>query len=137
MSGDLVAFLRARLDEDEQVARAAAEPEGACWVGSSESGHPWRFSEGRGVYAEIENVGESRWPQIVGADADAVQDHVAVHDPARVLAEVAAKRALLDAMIGPALSVARAGTCDAGLATARFLALPYADHPDYQEAWRP
>jgi hypothetical protein len=58
-------------------------------------------------------------------------------DPARVLADVAAKRRLLDAMIGPALSCAVAGTCDAGLATARFLALPYATHPDYRSEWAP
>lgn len=47
--------------------------------------------------------------------------------PARVRAEREAKRRVLE--------VARLFGCEK--AVARYLALPYADHPDYREAWRP
>ena len=61
--------------------------------------------------------------------SDSVSDyagpHIARWDPARVLAECEAKRQLIE----------RVGNPDwAGF---RILALPYADHPDYQQEWKP
>lgn len=61
-------------------------------------------------------------------------DHAERHTPARVLREVDAKRELLDEYI-------REIGDDAANETAqqlgKLLALPYADHPDYREQWRP
>jgi hypothetical protein len=102
---DLVAFVRACLDEDERVARAATpgpwrweEPSGEEWPTYDESlvsdGKMERFSEGDEYPASV-LVG---W----GYDASGIEanqadrDHIARHDPARVLAEVAAKRAILE-----------------------------------------
>jgi hypothetical protein len=61
--------------------------------------------------------------------------HIALHDPASVLADIAAKRAIVD-------ECERAQRYeDHGWALAdavlRLLALPYQSHPDYQQAWRP
>lgn len=126
---DLIAFLRARLDEDEQVARMAVE--------SLRCGcHPGAFA---GAWAK---QGDDR--VIVDGDvghsvADAsgwgglegeVALHVARWDPARVLAEVEAKRRILDEAI-------RLASYDGEFQFLEMLALPYADHPDYREEWRP
>lgn len=60
---------------------------------------------------------------------------------ARVLAECEAKRAIVERFThGPHGGPMEPGwcwMCDAGEATWRDLALPYADHPDYDEAWKP
>jgi hypothetical protein len=122
----LVAFLKARLDEDEQAARAA--------VGF--------------------DYGVREWAD----DGDPVNVHIARHDPARVLREVEAKRRMLEAHSRPhhcahltgrgASSVVdgkpwvfyeEAHTQDTGdiCDVLRLLALPYADHKDYREEWRP
>jgi hypothetical protein len=103
----LVAWLRARLDEREQAANDAIDE------------------------ADI------HWPP-----------------PTQVLAEVATHRRILDAYISTARDAARDATLstDAGLPvaaalqtgrllayddTVRWLGAGYADHPDYQQEWRP
>jgi len=72
----------------------------------------------------------------------ATDAHIARHDPARVLAECAAKRAIL-ADHTPA-DDGRCGLCsdlycvtpwDGICDVARPLAAVYADHPDYDPAW--
>lgn len=63
--------------------------------------------------------------------------HVARHDPARVLAEVEAKRRLLvhvDLIWKHSPSPAEARAWQHAV---RHLALPYAGHPDYRQEWRP
>lgn len=100
MTADIVAFLRERLDEDEQVARKAASLCGC---------HPpalsWRFgdetTDGR-ILIEDDPHRETdaspsrlhkRWN---GSYANLfTAQHIARHDPARVLREVEAKRAIL------------------------------------------
>lgn len=51
--------------------------------------------------------------------------------PARVLAECEAKRRIVEV-------AERFGTWEGGMAdvTLRYLALPYADHPDYRDEWK-
>ena len=121
---DLVGFLRAQLDEDERVAREAGSrsltwPVGGTW-----------YLEG----VEHNVVGDEEafcHPHNV--------EHIARQDPARVLADVDAKRRILDE------HEPGSDPCDAHDAslrtiecdTIRLLALPYADHPDYREEWRP
>lgn len=116
---DLVAFLRAALDDDERVAQAAARTRGTFWTPVG-----------------LQSTFDAR-----------VDDHIARHDPARVLREVAAKRAILDlhhkqeaAEFEDRRSVASwcpvCGDAEA-CPTLRHLAAVYADRPGYDPAWAP
>ncbi|KFK87830.1 hypothetical protein IX27_18235 [Streptomyces sp. JS01] len=134
MTDALLAFLKARLDDDERVARACAG-DGTWTVEDLE------------VYA----------PDL----SDDVRTQAARHDPARTLREVEAKRAALAAYSATvsareeaARLVQKARTSgwdpimaeleessaihkrDALYEVLRLLALPYSDHPGYEEALR-
>lgn len=98
MSRQLVQLLRARLDEAERLARAATEGPWRCdpnkyW---REPGGAWReeavFAGPPGERAVcVAGTGDVDDPQSM-ADAE----HIAHHDPSAVLADIAAKRAILD-----------------------------------------
>lgn len=128
MSDDLVAFLRARLDEDEQTA-AAASP------------GPWHANAESDEVLAVDDITVADGFALSGQQLRATTAHIARHDPARVLREVEAKRGVIEQYesigtpppgeIGPELSRAELGR------VLRLLALPYADHPDYDEDWRP
>jgi len=62
--------------------------------------------------------------------------HLAPDDPIRVLAESAGKKRIVEECDHDrsAVAAAAAGLADRIL---RELALPYSDHPDYREEWRP
>ena len=120
---DLDGFLLARIAEDQRLAAGAAAATGqASWD--------------HGAAGEVPKE---------------AADHVAHHDPARVLAECAAKRRLVlacrDTRPDLRLLGARPEGLDFPLAptdrhqlaalTLALLALPYAAHPDYRPAWRP
>lgn len=136
MAADLVEFLRARLDEDEQAARAAGDG-------------PWTV---RDHTADTVAIYDSRREPVVydeGRPSSDQMEHIARHDPARVLAEVDAKRRIIDLYEpyhwhGPAAptspnprdhveDIEACRTC----VTNRLLALPYRDHPDYRPEWVP
>jgi len=128
---DLIAFLRARLDEDEQTARATADEYGPAWTADN----------------QMESVRSSTGADVVD-EPYTPRHHIARHDPARVLAEVDAKRRILDVYEevmtkfteswSPMVPYDRlAGTVSSLRRTLEFLALPYADHPDYRDEWRP
>ncbi|MFF9910630.1 DUF6221 family protein [Streptomyces sp. NPDC013457] len=122
---DLIAFLRARLGKDEQTARAHRQA----------SAH-WYYDHMAHEVRDEDNAGTVAFTQ----DRDG--QHIARHDPARVLAEVDAKRRILErhAQCGSGI-----GRCDDGghvsegeaCAEQIDLAAPYADHPDYKDKWRP
>jgi hypothetical protein len=152
VTADLVAFLRQRLQDDEDAARGAADSAGTNWIGTMESGNPWRYSDGQGVYTWSEEGVESDRPQVAAVQWEPVQDHIARHDPARVLADVQAKRAILkehpsEGPIDEHWSWSRlypwCTTCsdaDDGptywpCRTVLLLASVYADHPDFDPAW--
>ncbi|MFF5655170.1 DUF6221 family protein [[Kitasatospora] papulosa] len=132
---DFVKFLRARIDEDEAIAKA---PTHATWATAE-----WRFGEVDG--ASYVDLGTNHLDR-VSSLTDAEMEHIARHDPVRVLREVDAKRRILaehdevaagaasdDWLIrDPSRAVLR--ILDPVL---RTLALPYADHPDYRNSWRP
>lgn len=150
----LVEFPRARLDEDEAVAHAATS--GPWWYNPAKQ---WldpdafeRYDLAKGeefvgyggphpFTGAVAATGPSSDPQSM-ADAE----HIARHAPARVLAEVDAKRELLmqhsrmetkwrtDAC---ATCAPQPGRSPWPCATLRLLALPYADHPDHREEWKP
>lgn len=122
MTDDLITWLRAQLDADERVARAATPG-------------PWVWLAGR-VFQEH---GDDRIVVPTVNDLAVVEPedlaHIARHDPARVLAEVQAKRRLVSE------AEHYLNYEDHGLPLAEwiltFLALPYADVPGYRDEWRP
>lgn len=151
---ELVEWLRARLDEEERIARAATL---GPWVQSGIGDYGWTVDFGRpGAGVETADSDQGL------ADAD----FIAAHNPARVLRDVEARRqlladllsdqhhrneedhwyscaALIDADGEPlCFDDSRApGACDCGrdarvARRVRLLALPYADHPDYRDEWR-
>lgn len=128
MSDDLVAFLRARLDEDEMQARAAGSAamewrEDSSWLSDLRDPLPSQ-RRAYGIPSEMTLV----------TDADAA--HIARNDPARVLREVEAKRRIID-WSQRANRVVSADDYEMDVATPlEFLALPYADHPDYRQEWK-
>lgn len=126
MTADLVTFLRARLDEDGARAKAAG---GDSW---RRQDHP---SETVAIY-------DSKGEPVVydeGSPTEEQAAHITRHDPARVLAEVDAKREVVR-LAERAYDYHE--TFTNGFAAAmehalRLFALPYADHADYREEWRP
>lgn len=120
MSDDLVIWLRAQLDEDEQVALAAGNRN---WLVEDNTITLWPLKDDDGYMA---------WP--TRADAR----HAAHHDPARALREVAAKRAIVDECAWTA-KAAVATSAVAGLAelVLKRLAAVYADRPGYRGEWAP
>lgn len=116
----LAEFLLARIGEDEAVARVA-------------TGGPW-FAVASGVEGAGTVLHDSH---ILHNDAN----HITRHDPARVLAECEAKRRIMS-LFAPTLAdelSAAAGDWNEvawrGEQVLRYLALPYADHPDYRGEW--
>ncbi|MES9537579.1 DUF6221 family protein [Spirillospora sp. NPDC049024] len=123
---DLVEFLRARLDRDEQIARAC-------------SGSPWKASPSGTVSTDTDDPA-----YVATAENDAYAEHIARHAPSRALAEAAAKRQIVDEYEKQAWILGqghRTPELDAAQSVRenvlRLLALAYAHHPAYQEEWRP
>jgi hypothetical protein len=140
MSDDLVTWLRAQLDDDERVAQEAS---GDARVTGASRGY--KYSRPGDIYAISHKGTPARIAQGTrcGPDISAEQssDHIARHDPARVLAEVAAKRAIIDEH-APVVDGSQGrrwfvGSESQSSLTLRLLALPYADQPGYREEWRP
>lgn len=144
MTYELVQWLTTQMDEDEQIARAA------CWDDHSDvwTARPPQASYERCTVVDYLDDGVvAVTPE--NADDDGVGQHIARHDPARVLREIEAKRQLLEefSQTGavPDTPERRASPSWKGdfgylqgLARAVYLlALPYADRPGYREEWRP
>lgn len=134
----LITFLSARLNEDDAAAMAAT---GTTWAWEAtgdkdnswavghvedEDGHPLsgEIEHGQGVV--IDGVCES----INGNLADAA--HIARHDPARALREVAFKRSILGQY-----RTAAGWSSDNWPLSLRLLAAAWSDHPDYRQEWAP
>lgn len=136
----IVEFLTARLDEDEAAIKAmGVEGTGRWWVGQRFDGS--LDPEGSTVFVDVRRSDGLGYIHLgtPGMFAGPTAIHVARHDPARVLAEVKAKRALL-AQAAEMREVASATEAwslnDYADGIERNLAAPYADHPDYDPAWR-
>lgn len=119
-NADLIAFLNARLDEDEAAARQA-------W------GIEWNWRDLAQPFRERPSVAHTV--------------HIARHDPARALREVGAKRRLIelawDADQGDRIldeEIARdpkPGEVTTGGLILRAMAAVYSDHADYRPEWKP
>ena len=136
---DLVEFLTARLTEDEEAAKHVSQP--------------YRlYVSNEGRLAEPLTDDEGNYVQWADGD-DRMPNHITnwslIYDPARVLREVEAKQRIIQVHHGQLVEatnadgVERSGRwcaeCDYETfpcRTLRLLALPYADHPDYQQEWR-
>lgn len=145
---NILEFLNARLDDDERI---AVEATGANWhwdttdaTDSDDDQGPWLVSDKLCEYTESHTGLTKTYPEkvlstwVTGAWGglnvdDTDKDHMARHDPARVLRDVAAKRAVIDALMEIPDGK------DAGLRvlgkTIPAMAAVYSDHPDYQKEW--
>ncbi|MFE0036810.1 DUF6221 family protein [Streptomyces sp. NPDC059015] len=154
MSDELVAFVRARLDERAAKARDACEGGDGRWRQEDPERYPGRIVDQFGeavVYDE-------------GCPTERQAAHIVAGDPARVLREVEGKRrrlerhqpdrrrlALLDEEGGStsfSFYVCIACTPNRRIEYGQDVvewpcrevrddAAVYADHPDYRQAWRP
>ncbi|MDV8005031.1 DUF6221 family protein [Rhodococcus sp. IEGM 1318] len=132
----IVEFLEARLDEDEEVARDAA---GWDSSGSVRDEGLWRRD---GVNSVIDGARR----MVVYGDGSAPDDsraeHIVRHDPARVLRELAAKRAIIAEYVNECWvqdQGHRTAWTEGGQAARetalRLFASTYSDHPEYQAEW--
>jgi hypothetical protein len=136
MTADLVAFLRARLEDDEHDARAA----------QLRAPTPWRTESWDVTVPDGSALTDSNGDGVAIARGDYIRAHLVRHDPARALAEVDAKRRIIEQHHRSGVTCPRCslGTEDGQVVferdpcgTLRLLALPYADHPDYRAEWAP
>ncbi len=146
MVDDLISFLRARLEKRKARALAASHreelPQGDAWI--RECRHSEERPPGDGFPCRECCVVDGASIRIYdegGHDSDHAQ-HIADNDPRFVLADVAAKRRIIDrltAMLPNNCYCSSTGSehHDDAVQLLRLLALPYADHPDYQESWKP
>jgi hypothetical protein len=132
----LADFLLARIAEDEALARQVITD-----IDADEQGR-WEW---------VEYPYEGGSPQRLGSLAESKSGYdpgwgwtelVNHYDPARVLAECEAKRRIVERYLDTKAEAERHDNEYAaewlGLETAlEILTLPYADHPDYREDWRP
>jgi hypothetical protein len=119
---DLADFVIRRIAHDEYLARMAAEAViGPDELGMS-GGTNWTVAIGGAIRAR-----NGATVALQGRDAsDDVTNHIARHDPEHVLAECTAKRKLWH--------WAKEGGNHFVMCQ---LAVPYDDHPDWCEDWRP
>lgn len=149
---NITEFLEARIAEDEAVARAAfdrpflSRTDDGKWEANTSNTSP--SVEGRAFFSIAASDDE---PQAFLTSEQA--DHIARHDPARVLAECAAKRAIVGEheLVEKVYLKDYCSTCadwensefgegppgiEWPCPTLRAVAAVYASHPDYQqEAW--
>jgi hypothetical protein len=140
ITDDIALWLRIWLDEDERVAREATA--GTWTVDTCSVITDDVTGDNRSHVLYSVGMHNRGWPS--SADAE----HIARHDPARVLREVAAKRRVLErhqpvhAWDGKlccdwcsvlSVSVYQEWPCP----DVRDAAAPYEDRPGYREEWRP
>lgn len=150
----LIAFYRARLDEADALATAAANVDPSPWTASTSSDNgpdihrevPVRAGSGVVYNADDENLWETEGSSTLCMLAPSAR-HAAHHHPQAVLADIAAKRQLLakfEAGVATAISAAlvdlNGGTIvrTSGLRkTIAVLATAYRLHPDYLQEFAP
>lgn len=139
---ELITWLRAQLDEDERV---ACEATNGPWAAM-------RQRPDRAVYC-VQAAGALNGIPAMAISHREDAEHIARHDPARVLAEVAAKRALIergdtlfcecdqgdsppaDPETGWTVELPHHFDCTA-YRIAQVLAQPYAGREGWRDEWR-
>jgi hypothetical protein len=127
----LMAFIEARLADDERLAQAITGKEwheGSAWL--------------RDMIHPLQSQLIDR-PHFIPMITEEDIRHIARHDPARVLREVAAKRGLLErarrhqrwAETTPASAFKALATASQIMLS--FMASVWSDHPDYLPEWAP
>lgn len=130
---DIVAFLHARLNEDEQIAQSAAPG-------------PWTVTK---LYSDVFSVTDSTGHDVANESSNGLLEtgnaqHMARQHPPRTLAEVAAKRRIID-YCRNAIEVGEihpnttwnddAAGAVIGAHVLALMTLPYQDHADFDSAW--
>ncbi len=114
-------FIGARLDEDEQIARAAEHSEGSKdWHAA-----PAEQRDSPAVNTDVRTT-------VTMVCGRASSEHIARHDPARVLRQCAALRAAVrhvETMISPSQQIEAEGE------VLYPIAAIWSDHPDFQQEW--
>ena len=138
MTPDMIKWVRAQIDDEERMARAATQGAWKLW--------------GMDVLADRDGTSNVNTAQMVAYTRHESglltfnAQHIATWDPARVLAEVEAKRRILDEHGPDELRPWECRACagphgDDGYhipcPTVRLVALPYADRDGYRDEWRP
>lgn len=132
---DIREFVAARIQDDEDYARQAAEGLGPDWI------EIWSATVDLTANILERQPEKGHWGAHVDTPDSGVSRHMVRWDPARVLREVEAKRKLL-AEIGSITMTRLDGEADPGELERpagrmlRAIAAPYADHPDFDPAWR-
>ena len=125
---EALAFMRERLDEEAAAAIAAG-------------GDAWQHHEHPSDTGLIRDAAGGVVVYDEGEPSEEQAEHIARWDPARVLADVAAKRAIVDMHETCGTG---SGYCDdgghgysdgLGCGILDYLAQPYAQHPDWQQDW--
>jgi len=150
---ELTEFLLARIGEDEDRAKRAAFGWGATWSVVTDEFEDWST-----VHADGKR-------DMVGCEDGDVTEHIARHDPARVLAECQAKRRIAglhhreiwhqpastindpktgrpfveesDHLGGCTICAGDSSYADWPCDTLKALTAIYADHPDCDPGWKP
>ncbi len=135
---DLPAFLLARLAEIEEAAQDASRRD-AQWVSvQPEDPGWWKDNHDALVVAGGKPIVVSDWEH----GGLLVTEHIALHDPAAVLADVEAKRRAVNEaarLLRPDPLRTEAywrGARDVAEAMLRIWAQPYASHAAFNPAWR-
>ena len=146
----MIAFAEARLNEDEAAARACADSGGSLeWIDSrvmASGDHTIRTRPGARVVARV-RIADTEASDGSVIDPDACAAHIPRYDPARVLRDVAAKRARIErykravevggANPSPFVRGQDNGYAEACLDSIRDDVAAWSDHPEYQEGWKP
>jgi hypothetical protein len=144
MTADLVAFLREQLNTEEQEARATDQTMGQRQL-------HWSVKPVDNAFSKV--VAHGMY-DVTGEVNPETAAFIARHDPARVLAEITAKRRMIDEVAAAHASAVDmehacchepgqilAGECDQfapdRLPLLRLLALPYAGVDGYRPEWAP
>lgn len=122
---DLVEFLRARLDDDEAQALAA-------------SPGPWSPNAESDEVTAVDGITVCDGFALSNNQLRATVEHIARHDPVRVLADVESTRKIVDRCEREMRSYVGTGAQAATpYLVLRLLALRYASDPAYREEWKP
>jgi len=131
---ELITFLRRQLDDDERVAHATLGVNVRADLINGKPAPRW-VSRGDSVW-DTNDI-----PRVKGTWAREAE-HIARWDPARVLAEIQAKRRILDWAEAAQREFDRAGlrtptpTTSEPMYFAALLAQPYAGRDGWREEWR-